>query len=232
MPSAGCAKMDLLDTQIMKYDGRDKLRDYLERLPELSDFEKVESIGVVRDADNDSRAACESVRDSLKKAQLWPTDQQVPIENEDPRVSILLVPPTDSQGCLESLLWQAVENKPLAKCIHDYIDCAEIPVGNRRSKALVHAYIAAQRKPGLKIGEATWAGYWKPKHPAFEPVRDFLSEPVRNEVARLLAGGEGGWVLVELYSALISAQDYVLHADSYSTGPEDRWFDSEGHSGL
>ena len=85
------------------------------------------------------------------------------------------MPPERSTGCLETLLWETIKTDGIAECIEDYLECAQIPtLGNRRAEAGVYAYIAANREPGLKIGEAARAGFWNLDHPALLPVKRFV----------------------------------------------------------
>ena len=158
--------------QIENYEGKNNLRAYLHTLRERPRFEILERIGITRDADESKESAKQSVYNALSKENL-PLPGEQP--NDAPIVSVLILPPERNTGCLETLIWESIETTTNANCIREFVDCINARSSeNLRTKAKVHAYIAAQSKPGLKIGEATKAGYWDLGHPAFDSVTAFL----------------------------------------------------------
>ena len=174
-----CDHIDVGGIQILGYGGRYGLRDYLKTVRLLSGYERVERIGIVRDADDGADNAFRSVCGALANAGLPVPSQPRRLSDGVPRVSTMIVPPDRPTGCLETLLWLTIETAETAECIDKYMDCARIPAsGNRRDKAKVYAYVAVQRQPGLKIGEAAKAGYWNLDHSALLSVKDFLKSLV------------------------------------------------------
>ena len=138
-------------------------------------FEEVLVLGVTRDADDDSQAAYQSTRAQLAKVGL-PLPGNPAAKGATLRVEVMILPPEQQKGCLENVLWETVATTSTAGCTRDYVACAEIPEGNRRAKAMVHAYLATKPTPGLKIGEAAKAGYWELNHNALDPLKRFLSK--------------------------------------------------------
>ena len=53
------------DVQIRDYQGKGNLRPFLRVLPQIPGYSELESIGVTRDADENSVNAAQSVRDAL-----------------------------------------------------------------------------------------------------------------------------------------------------------------------
>ena len=157
------------------YGGKDKLAAALRTLPGVSGFERLERLGIVRDADTSAQSAQQSVSSALENAGFAlpsATDAR-------PSTFILTMPPGDETGCLETLIWRAItdEDPSLAGCVSEFVDCMQFPAqGTRVDKARLHAYIASQNDPSLKLGESTRAGYWPLDHGAFEPIRDFLRQ--------------------------------------------------------
>lgn len=176
--------MELRGLQILSYGGKDTLRDYLRTIRRLPGYESVQHLAIVRDADDNAENAFRSVRSALVDAELPDPprpDEMASLPRVGLKVSVMIIPPGFQRGCLETLLWQIIKTASSANCISEYIDCAEIPArGTRRDRAKVHAYIAAQHKPGLKIGEASRAGYFDLDHAALRPVKTFLSRVVAN----------------------------------------------------
>ena len=170
-----CCKEGFSNIQIIPYQGRDNLGNFLKTLVSLPRFEKVQSLGITRDADEDSAAAYQSVLTSLTKAGL-PRPEDTAVKGANPETVVIILPPSRREGCLETVLWETIKTTSTADCIRDYVACTEIPEGNRRAKAMVHTYLARMNKPGLKIGEATLAGYWDLSHIALNSLKTFLSK--------------------------------------------------------
>jgi hypothetical protein len=90
---------------------------------------------------------------------------------------VFLLPDNASPGMLEDLCLEAVASDPAAPCLDEYFTCV-FQRGNRRpvevAKARVHAWLASQLKPDLRLGEAAEAGYWPWNSPVFDQLRAFL----------------------------------------------------------
>ena len=161
--------------QVVGYGGKDKLGSFLRTLTSLSKFEDVERLVVTRDADESAASAYQSMVTALENASL-------PLPRQDgmrPQVVTVTIPPDKDTGCLESMIWEAIvdENRSVAECIEEFVECAAIPrSGTRFEKARLYAFVASKEKPGLKIGEATDAGYWHLDHPAFLSIRELLKD--------------------------------------------------------
>lgn len=169
-----CQRITVSNVQIIPYGGKGNFRNVLGVLMAQAGFEGVDRVGIVRDADNDARAALRSVQDALTHAGLPLPGQSGTAATSTVRTMIQIMPPGGSDGCLETLLWHTIP-EPLASCIDEYIECAGVlSPGSRRAKSRVQAYIAAQKDPELRLGESARAGYWDFGHPAFEPLKEFL----------------------------------------------------------
>ena len=170
-----CVHMDVSNLQVHQYGGKTNLRPFLSTLPRLPNFEMLTRLGITRDADDSAADTLKSVQDALANAELPAAEDPGSASHSIPHVSVMLIPPEGSDGCLETLLWETIETSPVAGCIEEFVDCADIPAsGSRSAKARVYAYIAAQDSPGLKIGEAARAGYWDFDHAAFNPLKNFV----------------------------------------------------------
>ena len=163
--------------QIQNFGGVNELRGFLRSFVRTPGFDRVESIGIVRDAEESSAAARQSVDDSLRNAGL-----PVPGEGERhggaPLVHVLIVPDGEEQGMLETLLYRSVADTPVNRCIEDFFRC----VGNlpevdirRPAKARAHAYLATRPSPQVSVGVAAREGYWPLDHVAFDELRSFLT---------------------------------------------------------
>lgn len=170
-----CHRTGVTDLQIVIYGGKYNLANFLKTLRLAPGFDSVKYIGLVRDADERSDSAFQSVCSALSSANVPIPSEPLVLTANTPRVAVMIMPPSGVAGCLETLLWQIIEAEEIARCIEDYVGCARVPTtGNRQVKAKVHTYLAAQPTAGLKIGEAAKAGYWDFDHPALGPLKDLV----------------------------------------------------------
>lgn len=147
----------------------------------MSGFANVESLGIIRDADEDNDAAFKSVCTGLRLAGLPEPPRPLDVTGGKPRISVFIMPDCQRPGRLETLCLLAVAEDPAMPCVKEYWGCLEraLPQGNRdvprnREKAHLQAFLASRQKPGLRLGEAGEAGYWPFDHGAFQLVKDFL----------------------------------------------------------
>ena len=167
------------DVQIRDYRGKDNLRSFLGVLPRVSGYSELESIGVARDADENSDNAAESVRDALGAAGLPVPDS--PLESAcDGRISVrYLIIPHGETGALEDVCLASVAEDPAMACVESYFGCIERsaldgPRAKWMSKAKVHAFLSSRENPALRLGEAAERGLWHFDAPAFDPLKSVL----------------------------------------------------------
>ena len=95
--------------EISSYNGKDNLRNDLAERVRNPDFPSVTSLGIVRDADNSSQSAFDSVAGSLRRAGMpTPYGPMAPIERGGLRISVLILPPDDEEGELENVCLRSV----------------------------------------------------------------------------------------------------------------------------
>ena len=173
------------------YGGKPNLGNRLVNLAgRLNDFIDP-SIGIVRDADNSSQSAFDSVAGSLRRAGMpTPDGPMALIERDGLRISVLILPPDDEQGELENVCLRSVAGSRELECVEDYLNCLEslepAIAANQMAKAKLHSYLAigpvrttddgniTRRRPALRLGEAAEAGVWDWTSPAFQRVTEFL----------------------------------------------------------
>lgn len=163
--------------QIQNFGGVNELRSFLRSFVRMPDFHIVESIGIVRDAEESAAAARQSVMDSLRNADLpIPADDEGP--NGGPAVHVLILPDGEEEGMLETLLCRSIADDPVSGCIERFFDCVGSVPGTdirRPDKARAQAYLATRPVPQISVGVAAREGYWALDHEAFAEARDFIS---------------------------------------------------------
>ncbi len=181
--------------EISSYNGKPKLANDLAERVRNPDFQTVTSLGIVRDADNSSQSAFDSVVSSLQRAKLPTPDEIVtPAERDGLRVSVLILPPGKDTGELENVCLSSIEGTSDMQCVESYLDCISNAgpsiADNRLAKAKIHAYLAGcptplfytgephestgRRQPGLRLGEAADGRVWDWTSPVFAPLASFL----------------------------------------------------------
>ena len=179
------------NVEIDSYNGKPNLGNELADWVRNPGFQQFSGLGIVRDADNNSGSAFDSVISSLQRARLpIPAAALAPAERDGLRVSVLILPPDGGRGELEDVCLSSIAGSPDMQCVDRYFDClgntTPIIAPNRVAKARLHAYLAAgparavgsaanaRRRPGLRLGEAADAGVWNWDSPAFRSIKDFL----------------------------------------------------------
>jgi len=174
-------QLNLYDVEIWPIGCGRNFKTRLGLLKKLSGFERVKSIGVIRDADEDPAAAFASVSQALRENGLSAPDSYGCRSTETPITCIMILPDgINSQGMLESLCLRAIKDDPAMPCMNKYFDCLHgLGIFQRKvdeDKAKVHAYLASREKPDKRLGESAMASYWPFVSEVFDNVKRFLFE--------------------------------------------------------
>lgn len=165
------------EVQILKYDGKQKLRPLLSTLSRAPGYSELESLGVTRDADESFGSAFESVRSSLENAELDVPESSVMPTQGTPRVSVYIFPDCANPGMLETLCLSAVQEDAAMPCVEQFLqcleECASMP-SKSPGKARAHVFLASRERSNLRVGEAAEAGHWQLDSPVYDPLKSFL----------------------------------------------------------
>ncbi len=169
---------------VRDYRGKNKLHGSLEGLRGIAGFQKLEAVGITRDADSDPAGAFQSVQTALRKAGFAVPDRQMEIVRGKPSISVMILPDGTSPGCLEDLCRRAVQDTLAAVCVDGYLQCLRdqgvpLPDSPHDAKAWVRAYLASLRDPEKRPGEAAFAGYWPWDSPVFDQLKRFIAQVER-----------------------------------------------------
>ena len=171
--------LDIDGIQIHNFGGVSDLALFVETLSAMQEFrERVESVGIVRDAEKGSaQSAFQSVQSSLCKAGLPVAERMNQRFGSSPAVSVFILPDNESGGMLETLLCRTLVDTPFDHCIDDFFGCVATSTGespHSPDKSRAFAYIATMRRPNVSVGVAAKKRYWNLDHAAFSGVRQFL----------------------------------------------------------
>ncbi|MBI5586016.1 MAG: hypothetical protein HY892_19565 [Deltaproteobacteria bacterium] len=168
--------LTLSEIQVAGIGGKTQIGPNLKALVKDPDFSKIVTIGLIRDANANPKAAFQSVQDALKAADLPVPKQLIKSVAGPPKVAVMLLPPT-GRGELEDLCLEAVKDEPIMNCVNQYFECVE-DLGLKRprklSKAKVAALLSYHEDPINSVGLSAQKGFWDFNKQAFSKVRNFL----------------------------------------------------------
>ena len=165
--------------QVRDYEGKDNLRRYLRAFTGLVGFPQVQSIAIVRDADDNALSALQSVQDSLRNTGLAAPNRFMTPTAGPPRISAFIMPDNSSSGALEKLCLSALADEPAMSCVDEFLQCVNDRAGSGsrdEDKARIHAFLASREDPELRLGEAAQRGYIPWNHSAFTSLVQFLKD--------------------------------------------------------
>ncbi len=164
--------------QIIRYGGRDKLRNFISNLLRIDGFNDVTALGVVMDADTNANATKDRIVNALNNVDLPVPSRALELNVLGfPRVVFLVLPCGESSGELEDVCLASIEDEDALQCVEEFLTCVEdrgITI-RKKSKARLQAYLSTKRDPDKRIGEAMNAGYFSKDSDAFKPLRSLLT---------------------------------------------------------
>ena len=169
--------LGIYDVQVQNYGGKNRLGYFLATVTGEPNFDRIRSLGIVRDADDNAHSALESVQSSLRNVDLpIPQNFLDPVGNA-PTVSVFIMPDNSGPGALERLCLNAWAGDPAMSCVDAFMQCVQDNVDmtpNAADKARVHAFLASRETPDLRLGLAAQQGYLPWNNPAFAALSTFL----------------------------------------------------------
>src|SRR5436309_10873396 len=166
------AHLGITGVQIERYNGKSNLAPFLKALKNRSGFAQVVKLSILRDGDDDPVGAESSVTNAIAQAAF----------QADLTIKTLILPGGMQVGALENLCLQSIAGQPIESCVEEYISCAARATGynhtttTNKAKARVHAWLAAQPRPDLRLGNAAAAGLIDWSSPAFDQLKAFVHD--------------------------------------------------------
>jgi hypothetical protein len=178
-------KIHLSGVQILPIGGKTLIGNNLKILQSDPKFECVKAIGIVRDADEDSEKAIESVNSALRNANLVNPGLENIVRNKEihPRISIFIAPNNYEVGSIEDLCLLSVCNDPIMNCVDNYFSCLTNIQGKHPhlSKAKVQVYLAKEEEGDVSMSTACSKDIWNLDHEIFNHVKDFLNNLYKSD---------------------------------------------------
>ena len=166
------AHLGITGVQVERYNGKSNLAPFLKALKNRSGFAQLVKLSILRDGDDDPVGAESSVANAIAQAAF----------QAELTVKTLILPGGTQVGALENLCLQSIAGQPIESCVEEYMSCAARATGyihtttTNKAKARVHAWLAAQRIPDLRLGNAAAAGLIDWSSPAFDQLKAFVRD--------------------------------------------------------
>lgn len=174
------------DFQVMDFGGNSDLANFIETLQNMENFDKVESILIIRDAERDTSQAVREITNALNRCGLSIPDSPHKWQCTAPKIGYLLFPTCDvsvQSGTLEDLCLSILSENQSHKIIGDIQEFIN-KVGEQYNrtyphefKTKLHTYFSiTDAYVSLKIGEAAKAGAFNWTNEKLLPLKNFLME--------------------------------------------------------
>lgn len=124
--SALLQEMGLIGSiDVIETHGISSLSEKIEGITKTTGYKLVESIGIIRDADSDSKKAFQSICSALINNELpSPPDQLVhKVEPGKPQVTVLIIPYGKQTGMLEDVCLESVNDDEAMECVDTFFNC-------------------------------------------------------------------------------------------------------------
>lgn len=189
---------------VAAFDGIKNLSRALDNLRKAPGYSAMEALGIIRDADEDRRAAFASVCGQLEQNGFaWP-EVDLQTCGEKPRVSVLILPHGEPRGNLEDVCLASVYDDPAMVCVERFFACLkeklpELP-GTHIAKAQVKAFLVSRELLEeshfrfLQDRLETWVPAM-PVRPSVEKVHAFLASRYNPRLTLGMAAKKGYWNL-------------------------------------
>ena len=171
-------KKNIQGIQVLDSKGRDKLKEFLLGLQNMSNFDILTSLAIIQDADDKGpQARFDSICSILTKCDLNPPDKIGLFTESTPKVGVFIIPDGKSEGMLESLCLSTVElkEKETLRCIDEFMECIDKTPKNIY-KARHRAFLSAMEEDTPSLGVAAKKGYWDFDSDKLNPLLDFLKQ--------------------------------------------------------
>ncbi len=176
---SGRATEQIPPIQVKDVGGVTRFKQNLHLVLKDRDRRDIQGVGVIRDANGNPPGAFDSVCHAIRSASCEAPSGPGEFSSGKPSLGVFIVPDGERPGAIESLCRESVAGEPAAECASEYLDCLRqrqaLP-SSSEDKAFVHAYLAAQRDPLLRVGEGAQKGIWDFDSPAFAPLVQFILE--------------------------------------------------------
>ena len=103
--------------------GKRNLGNFLIELVDSVGFDRVESIGIVRDADDSAASGLQSIQSHLRNVGLPVPPTFLDSAGDWPIISAFVMPNNAKNGALEALCLEVLQSDPAMDCVAEFFQC-------------------------------------------------------------------------------------------------------------
>jgi len=169
--------LQISDIQVEQVGGKPNFGPIINLLVSDDRFHELETLAIIRDADNNPNGAFQSLKGALERANINAPSRPLDITSSMPKASIFILPDNLNEGELETLCINAVSSEPIYSCVDDYFDCIKNVTKQSHpnvAKAKIQAYLASKPDGSIHFARAAQKGYWPWGNDAFQEITNFL----------------------------------------------------------
>jgi hypothetical protein len=191
----------LQDIEIRSVGGARKLRPNILTVNRVSRDQPLVSLGIVRDADNNSRYAFQSVCQALRDAGFAVPANPLELAPGNPRVMVMIIPSGRSTGMLEDVCLTSVTEDPAMSCVQEYFRCLQsmldrlprnIPKARIRSFLISRELLEEAHFEFLQTRIESWRPQM-PQSPTVQQVHALLASRYKPTLSLGVAAEAGYW---------------------------------------
>lgn len=166
--------------QVRTVEGKDNFKHRIPAFVKSVGFDAVQTLTIVRDADQNADGAFDSAASLLRRLSLPCPAAKNSWADGSPRVGVYIMPGDFQTGMLEDLFASSLTNAAQIACVDAFEDCVrgldDPPRNQAKSKA--QSILATLPQYTASIGIAAKKGYWDLDAASLQGLREFLSELV------------------------------------------------------
>ena len=153
------------------------------RSRDTPDFDELQSLAVIQDADKDPSSAFKRICSVLSNNKMKPPKRQGVFTDDTPRIGVFTIPDGKNTGKLESLCLSTVQSEPVMECIEPFMKCVEQKSQSGKGKykspkdphkARCRAFLSAMEEDIPSLGIAAQKKYWNLDSEKLHPLIQFL----------------------------------------------------------
>ncbi len=168
--------------QVINLEGKDNFKKKIPAFMNRPDFNKVEVLAVILDADKSCENTFKSITGTLKNVNLQPPKRPGNFSEakERPKVGVFIMPDNGGKGMLEDLCLKAIKEKDREgmECVNKFLECAKKlqnpPEVHKSAKAKVQAFLSIMPEVPNSVGRAAQQKCWDFDSEELRPLKDFL----------------------------------------------------------
>ena len=164
--------------ELREVGGKDQFKIKMPALQKTTGFNDLESIAIIRDADESFKGAFESIKKILEKMNLQVPARPGIFAEGIPKVGFFIMPDNTGNGMLENLCLDTVKDDKAIECVDQFIDCAKKlkkqPKNAAKTKA--QAYLSLMPEIANSVGRGAQKGYWNFDSSELKPLIHFINQ--------------------------------------------------------